>query len=136
MLVGMVCKAAMAENFKVRIEGLMSMMENKIVFSEKISRGQLCRRIREWLGLTQSEFGAIVGVSKNADSDWENGKYEPSDAHWKIIKALPDLKMNANEELQLSFLKILPLCPACRKVVEDYINNLYKLLRKKMIQSA
>ena len=106
------------------------------IFSEKMSKGQLCRRIREWLGLTQSEFGAIVGVSKNADSDWENGKYEPSDAHWKIIKALPDLQMGANKELQLSFLKILPLCPACRKIVEDYINNFYKILRKKLRQSA
>ena len=110
----------------------MSMMENKLEFSEKMSKGQICKRIREWLGLTQSEFAAVVGVSKNADSDWENGKYEPSESHWKIIKALPDLQVDTNEDLQLSFLKILPLCPACRKVVEDFINNFYKMLRKKL----
>ena len=110
----------------------MTMVENKNAFSESITKGTLCKQIRMKLGLTQTQFGAVVGASKNAASDWETGKYEPSEAHWKIIKALPDLQMDPNEELQLSFLKVLPLCPACRKVVEDFINNFYKMLRKKL----
>ena len=114
----------------------MNDMENSNAYMEGLSKGRQCRWIREKLGLTQSEFAEVVGVSKNADSDWENEKYEPSDKHWKIIKALPDLQMDANEELQLSFLRILPLCPACRKIVEDYIHALYKMLRKKLERLA
>ena len=113
----------------------MTMMENNKQSMAEVSKGRQCKLIRVQLGLTQSEFAAVVGVSKNADSDWENEKYEPSDSHWKIIKALPDLQMDANEELQLSFLKILPLCPACRKIVEDFICNFYKMLRKKLTRN-
>lgn len=95
--------------------------ENNQQEMEGLTKGEQCRNIRQMLGLNQSEFAALVGVSKNVESNWENGYYEPNETRWKIIKALPGLKTDTNEELQLSFLKILPLCPRCRKIVEDYI---------------
>ena len=110
----------------------MSVMENKNDYVEITTKAQQCRAIRVELGLTQTQFGELVGVSKNAASDWENGKYEPNEPRWKIIQALPTLKMNPNEELQLTFLQILPLCPKCREIVRNFINNFYKMLRKKL----
>lgn len=110
----------------------MSVMESKSEHVERPTKAQQCRAIRLQLGLTQTQFGELVGTSKNAASDWENGKYEPSEPRWKIIQALPKLKLNATEELQLSFLQILPLCPTCQKIVKDFINTLYKMLRKKL----
>ena len=101
-----------------------------------LSKARQCRLIREQLGLTQSEFAKVVGVSKNAVSDWENGKFEPSESHWKIINALPDLQKDSDEELQLAFLKILPLCPACKKIVENYIHGLFNFLRKKLMRKV
>ena len=113
----------------------MNTEENRKFTMEDYSKGKQCNCIRKLLGLKQTEFGALVGVSGNAVSDWENENYEPSDTHWKIIKALPDLQRDSKEELQLAFLDILPLCPACRKVVDDFIRKFFKSLRKKLVRN-
>ena len=112
----------------------MIVVENSKQNVEGLSKGQRCRLIREQTGLNQSEFGFVVGTSKNAVSDWETEKFEPSEAHWKIIQAVPELQKRSDEGLQLAFLKILPLCPACRKIVEEYIHGFYSILRKKLIR--
>ena len=113
----------------------MSNEENNRKIMEGLSKGRQCYIIRKRLGLTQKEFAVLIGVTVNADSDWENERYEPSDSHWKIIKALPDLQRDPKEELQLAFLDILPLCPACRKVVDDFIRKFFKSLRKKLVRN-
>ena len=113
----------------------MIVVENSKQNVEGLSKGQRCRLIREQAGLNQSEFGFVVGTSKNAVSDWETEKFEPSETHWKIIQALPELQKKSDEGLQLAFLKILPLCPACRKIVEDYIQGLFNILRKKLTRN-
>lgn len=113
----------------------MIMEENSKQNIEGLSKGQRCKLIREQAGLNQSEFGFVVGASKNAVSDWETEKFEPSEAHWKIIQAVPELQKRSDEGLQLAFLKILPLCPACRKIVEDYIQGLFNILRKKLTRN-
>ena len=110
----------------------MKNMENSKECGDELTKGQQIRVIRKQLCLTQDEFSSILGVTRNAESDWENDRYEPNDAHWRIIKALPDLRFEAKEDLQLAFLKILPLCPACQKKQEDYIHKLYTMLRKKL----
>ena len=112
----------------------MIIAENNRENMEECSKGKQCNSIRKLLGLTQKEFAALIGVTGNAVSDWENENYEPSDSHWKIIKALPDLQMDSKEELQLAFLNIIPLCPDCRKVVEEFIRNFYKTLRGKLMR--
>ena len=99
---------------------------------EECSKGKQCNSIRKLLGLTQKEFAALIGVTGNAVSDWENENYEPSDSHWKIIKALPDLQRDPKEELQQAFLSIIPLCLECQKVVENFIRNFYKTLNRKL----
>lgn len=111
----------------------MIIAENNRETMEGLSKGRQCNFIRKLLGLTQKEFAVLLGVTDNAVSDWENENYEPSDSHWKIIKALPDLQRDSKEELQLAFLNIIPLCPACRKVVEDFIHNFYTALNKKLM---
>ena len=113
----------------------MIMEENYAQNTQGLSKGQQCKMIREQVGLNQSEFGFVVGTSKNAVSDWETEKFEPSEAHWKIIQAVPELQKRSDEGLQLAFLKILPLCPACRKIVEDYIQGLFNILRKKLTRN-
>ena len=40
---------------------------------------------REQLGLTQAEFGKLVGVSKQAVCDWEKGRRTPRPANLKTI---------------------------------------------------
>ena len=124
--------AAMTENLWNERGIGMIMEENYAQNTQGLSKGQQCRLIREQTGLTQSEFGFVVGASKNAVSGWETEKYEPSESHWKVIQALPDLQKTSGEGLQLAFLKILPLCPACRKIVEEYIHGFFSILRKKL----
>ena len=110
----------------------MSNEENNRKIMEGLSKGRQCYIIRKRLGLTQKEFAVLIGVTVNADSDWENERYEPSDSHWKIIKALPNLQRDPKEELQMAFLSIIPLCPECQKVVENFIRNFYKTLNQKL----
>ena len=110
----------------------MSNEENNRKIMEGLSKGRQFYIIRKRLGLTQKEFAVLIGVTVNAVSDWENERYEPSDSHWKIIKALPDLQRDPKEELQQAFLGIIPLCPECQKVVENFIRNFYKTLNRKL----
>ena len=44
----------------------MIVVENSKQNVEGLSKGQRCRLIREQTGLNQSEFGFVVGASKNA----------------------------------------------------------------------
>ena len=44
----------------------MIMEENSKQNIEGLSKGQRCKLIREQAGLNQSEFGFVVGASKNA----------------------------------------------------------------------
>ena len=45
------------------------------------SVGTSIRVLRVKFGLTQTQLGEIVGVSKNTVSAWENGLYFPSISH-------------------------------------------------------
>lgn len=51
-------------------------------------RGQKLRELREAAGLSQAQVGAEFGVSKQAVSEWENGKGRP-DVH--KLRKLDDL---------------------------------------------
>jgi transcriptional regulator with XRE-family HTH domain len=49
--------------------------------TETTFRRQQIRALREGLGLSQAEFAARLGVTKQAVSRWETGLSEPSVAH-------------------------------------------------------
>ena len=50
------------------------------------ARPDYYRRIRDALGLTQSDFGSLVGAHAVTVSRWENGKLRP-DAHQRALLA-------------------------------------------------
>ena len=83
--------------------------------AENLSKGRQCLLIREWLGLTQEDFGDLLEVSGNTVCDWESGKRVPRNGHWLDIRMLFSLRDNADLSFQLALLKRLELCPECEK---------------------
>lgn len=46
-------------------------------------------------GLSQSEFGNLIGVSRAIISNWKTGKHEPEDKRiFDIIRNIPDIDAN------------------------------------------
>lgn len=45
------------------------------------------KKLREALGLSQSEFAALVGTHAMTVSKWERGKLEPSEHHQRLLGA-------------------------------------------------
>ncbi len=66
---------------------------------DKISIGQRIIEAREMLGLTQTEFGKILGVAKQTLANWEHGR------------SLPDVIMLAH------------IASVCGMKVDDFLNN-------------
>lgn len=52
---------------------------------KELTRGEQVKVMRDTAGLTQEEFAARAGVSATAVSDWETGKHEPSNRHWRAV---------------------------------------------------
>ena len=48
------------------------------------------RRLRAWLDMTTTEFGALVGVSANTISRWEAGDRHPNYERMKDLNDLAD----------------------------------------------
>lgn len=46
------------------------------------------RNIRESLGLTQAQFGELVGVDQSTVSNWENGETRPRGPAIKMIESV------------------------------------------------
>ena len=112
----------------------MESVENGNIAGEEMAKGQQCRKVRKKLGLTQGKFAIVLNVSKNAVSDWEIGKYEPSDRHWRIIRLLDNLEGNIAEALQLALVNNMPLCPECRKTLEEYLKRWFEIMDIKKIE--
>ena len=66
---------------------------------DKISIGQRIVEAREMLGLTQTEFGKILGVAKQTLANWEHGM------------SLPDVIMLAH------------IAAVCGMKVDDFLNS-------------
>lgn len=67
---------------------------------------QEIRQLRDRGGFTQKEFANIVGVSRAAVSQWENGFETPSDTRVEIMKALRrELKKREGKELRKSLIQ-------------------------------
>jgi DNA-binding XRE family transcriptional regulator len=57
-------------------------------FKERLKQAR--EGMAEGTGLTQAAFGALLGVSKQTISHWENGRYEPNIAQLQAIcEAVP-----------------------------------------------
>jgi len=48
------------------------------------------REIRNNLGMTQSIFAGVIGVSPKTVESWENGRYSPDGAARRLISILQD----------------------------------------------
>ncbi len=49
-------------------------------------KGDIIKRIRKQLGLSQTAFGKIMGVTQASISDFEKGKINPSKTFWKFFQ--------------------------------------------------
>ena len=109
----------------------MNNTENRQNEFQEISKGKVCRQVRQLYGVSQTAFAKVLHVSKNAVSDWENEKYEPSDRHWQIINSMQDIRFHVQEKVQLSFVNNMKLCPACTKKAEAEIHRLYEVVARR-----
>ena len=50
--------------------------------------GDVIRRLRQLLGLTQEEFAHEIAVTVSTVNRWENGHSAPSKLAWKVIRDL------------------------------------------------
>ena len=106
-------------------------MVNTVENAENLTKGRQCLLIREWLGLTQEEFGVLLEVSGNAVCDWETGKREPRNGHWLVIRMLFSLRGNPDMEFLLALLKHLDLCPECEQKAVLAIMKWYEVLKRR-----
>jgi DNA-binding transcriptional regulator YiaG len=53
-----------------------------------IHAGDLIRRLRRKLGLTQEEFAHAIAVTVSTVNRWENAHAAPSKLAWKVIREL------------------------------------------------
>jgi DNA-binding transcriptional regulator YiaG len=53
-----------------------------------IDAGDLIRRLRSKLGLTQEEFAHAIAVTVSTVNRWENAHAAPSKLAWKVIREL------------------------------------------------
>ena len=51
----------------------------------RLSIGQEVRMARTQAGLDQGQLAAIVGVTRQTVSRWENDKHDPSISQWRLI---------------------------------------------------
>jgi transcriptional regulator with XRE-family HTH domain len=58
--------------------------------SEGSQIGDRIRARRRALGLTQAEFGQLVGVSRETVNRWENGKRVPNGRFEELVKRILD----------------------------------------------
>ena len=99
--------------------------------AENLTKGRQCLLIREWLGLTQEDFGDLLDVSGNTVCDWESGKRVPRNGHWLDIRMLFSLRDNADLDFQLALLKRLDLCPECEKKAVKAIFKWSEILKRR-----
>jgi transcriptional regulator with XRE-family HTH domain len=53
-----------------------------------IDTGDVIRRLRNKLGLTQEEFAHAIAVTVSTVNRWENAHAAPSKLAWKVIREL------------------------------------------------
>ena len=53
-----------------------------------IDTGDVIRRLRSKLGLTQEEFAHAIAVTVSTVNRWENAHAAPSKLAWKVIREL------------------------------------------------
>jgi putative transcriptional regulator len=53
-----------------------------------IDAGDVIRRLRSKLGLTQEEFAHAIAVTVSTVNRWENAHAAPSKLAWKVIREL------------------------------------------------
>ena len=63
--------------------------------AEKADYGQRIRRLRGKLGLTQTQFAEVMGVSFASVNRWENGQSRPSGLAWQRILAAEEYGLDA-----------------------------------------
>ena len=59
--------------------------------------GDLIVEKRKEQGLTQTELGAMLGISGKAVSKWERGLSKPCEEHWERLVALLGLPVESTE---------------------------------------
>ncbi len=53
-----------------------------------VNAGDVIRRLRRKLSLTQEEFAHAIAVTVSTVNRWENGHAAPSKLAWKVIREL------------------------------------------------
>jgi transcriptional regulator with XRE-family HTH domain len=53
-------------------------------------RGSEVRELRKGLGLTQEQFGELVGVARNSVARWERGEMKIRESAARLIRLLAD----------------------------------------------
>ena len=61
-----------------------------------VDAGDLIRRLRGKLGLTQEEFAHAIAVTVSTVNRWENSHAAPSKLAWKVIRELARKRGLAN----------------------------------------
>ncbi|WP_102794265.1 helix-turn-helix domain-containing protein [Bowmanella denitrificans] len=65
-----------------------------------MTTGDIIRKIRKTLRLTQAQFGAGIDVSRPSVTQWENDDHKPkADKIWAICEAWPQLPASLMEQL-------------------------------------
>jgi putative transcriptional regulator len=62
--------------------------------------GDVIRRLRQRLGLTQEEFAHAIAVTVSTVNRWENAHAAPSKLAWKVIRDLARRRGLADHLLQ------------------------------------
>lgn len=72
------------------LDGIIEIKEFKAGKKElvirRLSEPKSAREIREKLGLSQSAFSALMGVSLRTVQDWEQGRREPSGPAQSLLR--------------------------------------------------
>lgn len=56
----------------------------EVLYTPPMEMGEWVKRVREAAGLTQTQLGERLGVTKGNVSGWENGRHEPS--YWQVLR--------------------------------------------------